>query len=868
MRVPISWLKDYVDITTPIPELAERLTLAGLEVESIEYIGLPGAELPWERGKIVVGELRAVRPHPNADRLVLAEVEYGGAEPEIVVTGAPSLLEMRGQSDLHLKVAFAMEGAHLYDGHAEDRRIRKLKKVKIRGVSSRAMVCSEKELGLSDEHVDIIYLPDDAPVGTPLVEYLGDAVLEFDVKGPFGHLQSVLGIAREVAALLGVPLRRDVLEVLERNPANLTPRPDFLALEIADPDLCLRYSAALIQGVKVKPSPFWMQMRLRRAGMRPINNIVDITNYVMLELGQPLHAFDYHVLRSRPSDDRPAIIVRRAHPGEQMMTLDGELRTFDKEMLLITDGGGPVAVAGVMGGLESEITEVTTDILLESANFHFLNVRRTSRSLGLVSESSQRFGRRVDPELTIKVAARAAHLMAELGGGTVVPVIGDLYPGHQPQRVIEFDPAYTARILGVEIPTDEIVRILTSLEFQVRPPTEPIARSPSYQVTVPSHRLDVTQPIDLVEEVGRIWGYDRFPTTLIRDELPPQRANLRLEGAERVRDLLIGCGLDEVITYSLVNIKDEGKLRPQGPPPDPANYLRVLNPLSAERATLRQTLLPSLLHTTRENLRFLDRVAIFEIGAVYLPVEGQTLPDEPRRLSIVMTGPREARSWMAGQDRAPMDFYDLKGVVEAMLAGLGLEGRFEPGEASASASAEDVRLSSDLGELSRAVEASLEPHFTFHPGRCAQVSVGDGVVGEMGELHPLVREAFDLPTQPVCALEFNLDRLLAAWGALRAMAPLSAHPPVYEDLAVVVDENVPAVRVHELIAQTGTPLVRAVVLFDVYRGEQVGAGKKSLAYRLTYQADDRTLTDREVAKLRAEIVRRLERELGATLRGT
>ncbi len=848
MKVPLSWLKDYVDIPVSIKELAERLTLAGLDVETIEYIGLPGAELPWDPEKVVVGEIRAVYPHPNADRLVLAEVEYGGPEPEVVVSGPPSLLPLRGQSDLHLKVAFAMEGARLWDPYSEEPRIKKLKKARIRGVTSRAMVCSEKELGLSDEHVDIIYLPDDAPVGTPLAEYLGDAVLEFDIKGPFAHLYSVFGIAREAAALLDVPLRRDVLEVLERHPAELTPTPDFIALEIADPDLCPRYSAAFIRGVEVKPSPFWMQMRLRRAGMRPINNIVDVTNYVMLELGQPLHAFDYHLLRPRPGEDRPVIIVRRAEPGEQMMTLDGISRTFDEEMLLITDGGGPVAVAGVMGGLESEVTEETTDVLLESANFHFLNIRRTSRLLGLTTDASQRFGRRVDPELTVKAAARAAHLMAELAGGTVVPVIGDLYPGRQPQRVVVFDPAYATRVLGVEIPTDEIIRILTSLEFQVSglqvssltDSGEPGTMKPeTLNVMVPSHRLDVTRPIDLVEEVGRIWGYDRFPTTLMRDELPPQRANPRLEGAERVRDLLTGCGLDEVITYSLVNIEDEGKLRPQGPPPDPADHLRLRNPLSAERAYLRQTLLPSLLHTTRENLRFLDRVAIFEIGAVYLPVEGQTLPDEPRRLGIVMTGPREARSWLEGQDRAPVGFYDLKGVVEALLAGLGLEGTFEPGE-----------------------------HPAFHPGRCAQVSVGDGAVGVMGELHPLVREAFDLPEQPVCALEFDLDGLLAAWGAPRRMVPISVHPPVYEDLALVVDEAVPAIRVRDLIAQTGRPLVRSVVLFDVYRGEQVGAGKKSLAYRLTYQAGDRTLTDREVAKLRAKIVRRLERELGATLRGT
>ncbi len=835
MKVPLSWLKDYVDIATPLPDLAQRLTLAGLEVETIEYIGLPGAELPWAPDKIVVGELRAVHPHPDADRLVLAEVEYGGPQPETVVTGAPSLLERRGQSDLHLKVAFAMEGAALYDGHAEGRRVMKLKASKIRGVPSRAMVCSEKELGLSDEHVDILYLDDDAPVGTPLADYLGDAVLNFDIKGPFGHLQCIYGIAREVAALTGAPLKRDVMQVIERHPAELTPTPDFVALEIADPDLCPRYSAAMIRNVRIGPSPLWMQLRLRRAGMRPINNIVDITNYVMLELGQPLHAFDYHLLRARPGESCPAITVRRAREGEQMATLDGVMRTFDSEMLLITDGGGPVAVAGVMGGLESEVKETTTDILLEAANFHFLSIRRTSRLLELTSEASTRFGRQVDPELTVKAAARAAHLMAELGGGTVIPVIGDLYPGRQPARVVELDPAYVNRVLGITIPAEEITRILESLEFTVTLPRSP---APLLLVTVPSYRLDVTRPIDLVEEVGRIWGYDRFPTTLLRDELPPQRANVRLQGAERVRDLLVGCGLDEVITYSLVDAEDEAGFWPEGRRPMPDEYLRVRNPLSEERAYLRRMLFPSLLHTMRENLRFLDRVMIFEIGAVYEPVPGQTLPREPRRLGIALTGPREARSWLAGQDRTPLGFYDLKGVVEALFSGLGIEGTFEP-----------------------------EQHPAFWPGRCARVTVGEETIGVMGELHPRLRERFDLPTQPVCVLEFDLDALLAGRGAPRTMTPLSVHPPVYEDLAVVVDEEIAAVRVRDLVMEAGAPLVRSVLLFDVYRGEQIGMRKKSLAYRLTYQADDRTLTDQETARVRDKIVRRLERELGATLRG-
>jgi phenylalanyl-tRNA synthetase beta chain len=843
MKLPLSWLRDYVEVNVPVDELARRMTLAGLEVETAEYIGLPGAALPWDPERVVVGEIKSVRAHPNADRLVLAEIAYGGKDTEVVVTGAPSLLDLRGEEDLCLKVAFAGEGATLYDGHAEGLKVATLKKTKIRGVPSRAMVCSEKELGLSDEQVDILYLPEDAPVGAPLAEYMGDVVLGIDIKGPFAHLQSVFGMAREVAALLESELARFPVEVLDQHPAELSTSAEFLELEIEDPDLCPRYTAALIEGVEIKPSPFWMQLRLRLAGMRPINNVVDVTNFVMLELGQPLHAFDYEALRAKKGSSKPAIIVRRAKQGEKMATLDGEMRTFDEQMLLITDGGGPVAVAGIMGGLESEVTEATTNILLESANFDFLNVRRTSRLLGMNTESGQRFGRRVDPDLAAKAAARAAHLIAELGEGSVAKVIADLYPGREEERVIQFRTGEVERILGIGIPTEEIVRILSSLEFDVSQDKD---NPEQLSVLVPSHRRDVSLPVDLVEEVGRIWGYDRFPTELMRDELPPQRTNARLEGSERVRDLLTGCGLDEVITYSLVDIQAEAKLTPGGHSADPDRYLQLLNPPSPERAHLRQTLLPSLLRTVCANLRFLDRVGVFEIGAVYLPVEGQVLPEEPQRLSVAVTGPREPVSWLAGQDREPVTFFDLKGLVEALLVGLGLSAEFRPCQAG--------RPSSGLAAA-------------FHPARCAVVTIDGTPVGTMGELHPRVREAFDLPDQPLCALEFDLDALLSLWGGPRAFAAVSVHPPVYEDLAFVVGEAVQAAQVRDLIAQTGAPLVRQVVLFDVFRGASIGDGRKSLAYHLTYQAEDRTLTDKEVAKLRDKIVRRLEHEIQAELRG-
>ncbi len=868
MKVPLSWLKDYVDVNVPVEDLAERLTLAGLEVENITYIGLAPqrkakvhgafdseraaqAGLAWERDKIVTAAVLEVKPHPNADRLVLADVDYGAPEPHTVVTGAPNLFEYKGlgRLDKPPKVVFAKTGATLYDGHQEGRVLATLKPTKIRGVPSDAMVCSEKELGLSDEHEGILFLPDDAPVGMPLADYMGDAVIELDIKGGFGHLQNVTGVAREVAVLLNTPMKRDGLTILDRAPVKVVEQADYIELEIADPDLCPRYSAALIRNIKLGPSPFWMQQRLARAGMRPINNIVDITNYVMLELGQPLHAFDYHKLRSRsPSghlragspegENRPAIVVRRAREGETMTTLDNQLRSLDPQMLLITDGGGPVAIAGVMGGLESEVTEATADILLESANFDFLNNRRTSQMLGLKSEASMRFGKRIDPELTLKALARAGQLMEQLAGGKVEPVYGDVYPGKREPAIITLDPAYVNHLLGLDIPVDEMARILTALEFDVTLNT-PTLRASALHVVVPSHRLDVSMPADLAEEIARMHGYDRFPSTVLRDELPPQRDNPRLEGADRVRDILIGCGLDEIITYSMTTPEREALLQA----PDERPYLRVVNPIAADKVVMRHRLLASALDTVASNLRFDDRVTVFEIGAVYLPHLGQELPDEPRHLSIAMTGPRQVERWQSGEpqsanSRPPLDFWDLKGVVEVLAERLRLDDvHYEPAE-----------------------------HPTFHTGRAAHLIADGKNIGTFGELYPLVRKSFDLPDQPVCVAEFELDVLLDATLASHGYRRISRFPAVREDMAVVVDEAVPAAQVETVIWNAGGDLLREVRLFDLYRGEQIGAGYKSLAYRLVYQADDRTLADDDAKKIRARIIKALERELSATLR--
>ncbi|RTZ86603.1 MAG: phenylalanine--tRNA ligase subunit beta, partial [SAR324 cluster bacterium] len=536
LQTPLSWLQDFVELNQSPDDLAERLTTAGLEVETIEKIGENWGEY------CVVGQIKKIRKHPNADALDLVDVEFGADKPITLVTGAPNIHEL-GNSipEPAPKVALALTGAMLIDAYHEDRALKKLKPAKIRGIASEGMLCSELELGLSEEHEGILILPDDAPVGTLLQDFLGDTILHFDIKGGFSHLLSMLGVAREIAALTGQKLDKSVLPDLSRT--EVLEQPPFVELEIKDPDICPRYTALLIRNVKIGPSPFWMQQRLLRIGMRPINNIVDITNYVMLELGQPLHAFDYDKLIERANGDTPKIIVRRAKKGETLLTLDDVERKLDSEMLMITDSAGLIAIAGVMGGGDSEVTETTTNVLLESANFEFLNNRRTSQVLKLRTEASERFGKQIDPEGTLQAALRAALLMVENGSGTLEKIAGDLYPRPKETVSLELDPFYVERLLGIKISADQISEILNSLEFKV-------SGKNILKITVPSHRMDIRIPADLVEEIIRIYGYENLPSTLLDDELPPQHSNQKLEGTERVRDILVASGMDEIITYS------------------------------------------------------------------------------------------------------------------------------------------------------------------------------------------------------------------------------------------------------------------------------------------------------------------------------
>jgi phenylalanyl-tRNA synthetase beta chain len=850
MRVPLSWLKEFVDITLPVDQLAELLTLSGLEVAEVEKIGVEGAELPWDADKIVIGNILEVKQHPNADRLVLADVDYGAAEPHTVVTGAPNLFPYRGQGRLAhpLKGIYAKEGATLYDGHAAGKVKAVLKGKPVRGVMSDAMLCSEKELGLSEEHEGILILPDDAPVGLPLRDYLGDAVLDIDILPNMARALSILGVAREVAALTGAQLRMPELQFEAIGPS-IEGRAQ---VTVETPDLCPRFSATLVEGVTIGSSPLWMQRRLLLAGMRPIFNIVDISNYVMLELGQPSHTYD----ADKVTDQH--LIVRQARLGERMTTLDGKQHDLypvpgtDLPALVVCDPNGPSGgVAGVMGGAATEVSEGTTRVLLEAAIWEPTIIRRMARAFKLPSEASRRFERGVDYELPPLAQRRALGLIQQIAGGTVAQGMIDVYARPWQTVVLDLPPSEIARILGITLTTDEIAALLRPLGFGC----EVDGNRNVVRVTAPSFRQDVTMLADLCEEVARMYGYDRIPTTMLADELPEQRSNPSLELEEQVRDILVGAGLDEAITYSLTNMGSIAKTNPLDT--EPARYLKLSNPITPEREYLRLSILPTLLEALAQNLREYERVLLFEIGHVYLPKDGQVLPDQPRRLAIAMAGTRAQRSWLSSNAES-IDFFDLKGMVESLLERLHL--------------ADQVRF----------LPLTDDPR--FHPGRAAKLvgswDQGGGgkkgapqpptpnsqLLGVLGELHPAARTRLELDAPRALAAELDLEQLIAL-AQPPTYRPISRFPAISQDLALIVGLDVATDQVVTAIRKYAGASLESLALFDVYEGPQVGAGKRSLAYRLTFRAQDRTLSDADVSKVRAKIVRGLEHDIGATLRG-
>ncbi len=801
MKFSLTWLAEWVDLPESVDLLEERLTLGGLEIE--ERIA-SGPDLSALR----VGHVLERGPHPNADRLSLCRVEVGEGEPLEIVCGAPNVAA--GQ-----KVAVALHGDVLPDGL-------KIKRSKIRGVTSNGMICSGRELGLGDDHDGILVLPEDAAVGAPLPSALppGDVVLDVEITPNRGDWVSMLGMAREVRAQLGGALRLPPIDCPEAG----APAAESVRVAVEDAEGCHRYAARVVRGVRVAESPEWLQQRLEAAGVRPINNVVDVTNLVLLEFGQPLHAFDLAKLRGG------VVRVRSAEPDEKIVTLDGQARQLAAEDLVIADAAGAIAVAGVMGGAESEVGDDTRDVLIESAHFQPARVRRTARRLGLHTDASYRFERGVDASGIERAAARAARLIQELAGGEVATgeVVALGRPPHRTEE-IPLDPARVNRLLGTALSREEIGVLLERVDVAVEADGDGLRCRP------PVYRNDLHIPVDLIEEVARVYGYDRIEPTL------PDAA---LEGASEptehrlgalARDALCGAGLVELMTFSAFAPEDPDFLRLAADDPR-RRTVTIVNPIQASAPWLRTTLVPSLLRATRQNLaRQLDGVRVFEVSRVFRAARKEVaLPEERLEACAVLAGETDPGFWGRG-DVPP--FFRAKGVATRLLEALGHEAEFRAG--------------------------SDEPF--LHPSVAGTLLVHGRPVVSLGELHPETAARYEIEA-PTAVVTADLAALLDLEPELRRYEPVSRHPRVRRDLAVLLGRDVAAGEVLDAIRKAAGSALESARVFDRYEGRGVAEGKVSVAFRLDFQRPDRTLTDAEVTKATDKVVRMLAQRFGGELR--
>lgn len=793
MKVSLNWLRDYVEIHMEVKELINLLTMAGLEVEEAISTG-EGFE------KIVIAEIDSIQRHPNADRLSLVAVRTL-EEKFSIVCGATNIRE--GQ-----RVPLALIGARLPNGV-------EIKRSKIRGVTSDGMLCSETELNLGQDASGIMTLPADAPLGVNLGEAFGlkDTVLDISITPNRPDCLCMIGVAREIAALTHQRVRYPPLSLPDRGEEIHRKT----SVTILDPDLCPRYVARMVEGVKIGPSPLWMRNRLEKVGIRSISNVVDVTNFIMMEYGQPLHAFDFELL------EEGRIIVRRAEAGEEFITLDGVRRILDNETLMICDGVKPVAIAGVMGGLNSEIKEDTKAVLLESAYFDPMANRRTSRRLGLETEAAFRFGRGIDYGGCLSAANRAAQLIGELAGGKVVEGAIDGYPKPIKPSPIRLSVRRALQIIGTQISTKHVKTYLEDLELQVRKEDED-----TLVVTPPSFRGDLEREIDLVEEIARLNGYDRIPVTIPKGSPSLERASKEFLLERRAAEVLIHHGYHEVITYSFTSSTSSDLINLS--PDDPRrNHLQILNPLSEDFSVLRTTLVPGLLETAGYNVsRKNPNLKLFELKKVFLPQEGEKLPREVKYLAGLAMGFDQDPHW-ASSPRL-IDFYDIKGCIEDLLEVLQIEGV----------------------KYSRAEDIPY-----LHPGKASRVILGKEVLGVLGEVHPQILSHYEIQGR---AYLFEIDfESMAKWAVKgKRFRPLPRFPAIYRDLSTVVDNTLESGKVVETIWTFRQPFIEEVSLFDVYRGAPIPEGKKGITYRIRYQAEDRTLTDEEVNQYHEEVISRLK----------
>ncbi|MDF2548448.1 MAG: phenylalanine--tRNA ligase subunit beta [Anaerosolibacter sp.] len=797
MFVPLKWLKDYVDIDhMDVRKLSEDLEMSGSKVEAVEVLG-------EEIDKVVVGKILEIQRHPNADKLLVTKVDVG-SEIIQIVTGADNIQEGH-------YVPIVLVGGTLPGGV-------KIKKGKLRGEESSGMMCSAKELGLVDKVIpayqkDGIYILDQAYTpGDDIKGILGikGHVIEFEITPNRPDCLSMLGMARETAATFNLDMNYPEIKINHEH-GNIE---EVASVEVLNTDFCRRYAARAATDIVIKPSPEWMQRRLMEAGVRPISNIVDITNYVMLEMGQPLHAFDLNMLTDKK------IIVKQAEEGSVFTTLDGTERKLDSSMLMICDGEKPVAIAGVMGGENSEVTDETRAILLESANFYNDNVRATSKKLGLRTEASARFEKGVDPNIALNAVNRACQLIEELGAGKIVGGIIDIYPNKLEKRSLKARPQRINDLLGTKLSPEEISNILQKLEIEVSQDEEGLL------LAIPTFRQDITEEIDIVEEVARIYGYNRIDVTIPKGNSQGAKTNGQII-EDYAKKYLNAAGVTEISTYSFVSPKGFDMI---GLPEESfmRRSVKLINPLGEENSIMRTTLMPNMLEVlSRNNNRNVESVKAFEIGRVFLPhsIPVDQLPIEKPVLTLGMYGQN-------------IDFFTMKGTIESVFHNLGIQNiAFTP----------------------------EKNHPTFHPGRCANLVWENHILGVIGEIHPDVAENYDLEVRTYLGeIDFNI--VLQITRLDRIYKALPKYPAITRDIALVVKDEVYVKQIEDIIKENGGKLLEQVQLFDVYKGKQIKEGYKSVAYALTYRGEDRTLTDEEVVKVHDKILNQLKEKLDAQLR--
>lgn len=803
MKVTYNWLKEFVDFDIPPSELADMLTMLGLEVEAMTHLGTGLDE-------VVVARVVEKNQHPNADKLSLCKVDSGSGELLSIVCGAQNFK----QGDT---VALAVIGAELPGNF-------KIKRSKIRGEESFGMLCSEKELGLAEQSEGIMVLDNDLPLGQPLFDALKlkDTVFEIGLTPNRADCLSVIGIAREIAAKLGRKVKYPVVTV----PEDGEPVHQRIKVSVKEPAGCPRYAARFIAGCSIAPSPAWLVNRLKAIGIRSINNAVDVTNLIMYEMGQPLHAFDYSLVAGGK------IVVRRAGEGEKFHTLDNQERILIESDLVICDADKPVALAGIMGGLNSEITETTSDILLESAFFNPSFVRKTCKRLGLHTESSHRFERGIDIEGVPRALDRAAVLIAQLTGGRMANGLVDAYPMPRKQTSITFRPDRANDILGLSLPSDRMADIFRSLEFNVVP-----TANGSFQVTVPCARVDIEREIDLIEEICRLNGFDQVPATMPVAQIVSERPTLHQSLQHQVKNCLVSSGMHEVVTFSFIAPDAADKILL---PTDDRRResIALCNPIASEQSIMRTTLLPGLLETVARNINFrnLD-LRLFEQRRVYHPVANAEMPHEPLYCAGILSGNQSEASWCNVTGKS-VDFYDVKGIIESILQ---------------VANIDCVRYTHET------------PEPFYHPGKSARFYLNETEIGSLGEIHPTVARNYDID-HTVYYFELNLDELSKQAGKQTTIKPPSRYPDSIRDIALLIDKPIPASDLLDCVNSLKLCELEETTVFDLYQGDKIPEDKKSIALRLRYRSNERTLTDEEVQSLHQKVIDITNKKLGAVLR--